>query len=69
MMEEYFLEENMNVPIDILKKSIRENTISLKFAPVLMGSAFKNKGVQLLLDAVLDYLPRPTEVSNFAFDK
>lgn len=68
-MEEYFLEENMNVPIDILKKSIRENTISLKFAPVLMGSAFKNKGVQLLLDAVLDYLPRPTEVSNFAFDK
>jgi elongation factor G len=63
------LEETIDVPIDKLKKSIRENTITLKFAPVFMGSAFKNKGVQLLLDGVLDYLPRPTEVSNFAFDK
>ncbi len=63
------MEETIDVPIDKLKKSIRENTIALKFAPVFMGSAFKNKGVQLLLDGVLDYLPRPTEVSNFAFDK
>jgi translation elongation factor EF-G len=39
------LEESIDVPIDKLKKSIRENTISLKFAPVFMGSAFKNKGV------------------------
>jgi elongation factor G len=33
-----------------------------------MGSAYKNKGIQLLLDAVLDYLPDPTEVKNFAHD-
>lgn len=68
-MEEYFLEENLEVPIDELKASIRKHTISLDFAPVFMGSAFKNKGVQLLLDGVLDYLPKPYEVENFAFDK
>ena len=56
------MEETIDVPVEKLKKSIRENTIALKFAPVFMGSAFKNKGVQLLLDGVLDYLPRPTEV-------
>ena len=44
-MEEYFLEENLDVPIDELKASIRKHTISLDFAPVFMGSAFKNKGV------------------------
>jgi len=68
-MEEYFLEENIDVPIDILKESIRKYTIELKFAPVFMGSAFKNKGVQLLLDGVVDYLPTPEEVKNYAFDK
>jgi len=45
VMEEYYLNEDMNIPIDILKKSIRENTINLKFCPVMMGSAYKNKGV------------------------
>ena len=68
-MEEYFLEENIEVPEAELKESIRKNTINLSFAPVFMGSAFKNKGVQLLLDGVLDYLPAPYEVENFAFDK
>jgi elongation factor G len=68
-MEEYFLMENIDVPIDEIKRSIRQQTIALKFAPVFMGSAFKNKGVQLLLDGVLDYLPNPTEVKNYAFDK
>lgn len=67
--EEYFLEENIDVPIDELKASIREKTIALEFAPVFMGSAFKNKGVQLLLDGVLDYLPNPTEIKNYAYDK
>jgi len=44
-MEEYFLEENMDVPPEELMASIRKHTIELKFAPVFMGSAFKNKGV------------------------
>jgi len=68
-MEEYYLDENIDVPIEELKQSIRKQTIELKFAPVLLGSAFKNKGVQLLLDAVVDYLPTPYEVENFAFNK
>lgn len=68
-MEEYFLEENIDVPIDLLKQCIRKHTIELNFAPVFMGSAFKNKGVQLLLNAVVDYLPTPYEVKNFAFDR
>lgn len=68
-MEEYFLEENIDVPIDLLKECIRKHTIELNFAPVFMGSAFKNKGVQLLLNAVVDYLPTPYEVKNFAFDR
>ena len=51
-----------------IKASIRRNTISLKFFPVLMGSAIKNKGVQLALNAVLDYLPNPLEKANYAYD-
>jgi elongation factor G len=44
--------------------AIRKATIALKLTPVLMGSAYKNKGVQLLLDGVTQYLPDPTEVTN-----
>ncbi len=47
----------------ILKECIRKGTCSLAFVPVLLGSAFKNKGVQPLLDAVVDYLPSPIDVS------
>ncbi|MEQ9609143.1 MAG: elongation factor G [Kiloniellaceae bacterium] len=47
-----------------LKKCIRKGTCALKFVPVLNGSAFKNKGVQPLLDAVVDFLPAPTEVPD-----
>jgi elongation factor G len=52
-----------------LKAAIRRATIALKMTPVLCGSAYKNKGVQLLLDAVSDYLPNPTEVVNEALDQ
>jgi elongation factor G len=45
-----------------LKKSLRKSTIALKLFPVLCGTAFKNKGVQTLLDAVVDYLPSPLDI-------
>ncbi len=48
--------------IDTIKACIRKGTIALDFFPTYCGSAFKNKGVQLILDAVVDYLPNPTEV-------
>jgi elongation factor G len=48
--------------IEDIKRCIREGTRTLKFFPTYCGSAFKNKGVQLVLDAVVDYLPSPTEV-------
>jgi elongation factor G len=50
------------VPVDQLKAAIRKATLSIVMTPVFCGSAFKNKGVQPLLDAVLDYLPSPLDV-------
>ena len=47
-----------------IKKCIRKGTIAYAFVPVVCGSAFKNKGVQLLLDAVVDYLPSPTDIGQ-----
>lgn len=47
-----------------LKTAIRNATLTVEFFPVLCGTAFKNKGVQLLLDAVIDYLPAPTDVPS-----
>ncbi len=58
---ELFLEE-AEVPAEMLKAAIRKHTLSIEITPVMCGSAFKNKGVQPLLDAVLDYLPSPLEV-------
>uniref|UniRef100_A0A453S9N3 Elongation factor G, mitochondrial n=1 Tax=Aegilops tauschii subsp. strangulata TaxID=200361 RepID=A0A453S9N3_AEGTS len=52
-----------------LKAAIRRATVARKFIPVYMGSAFKNKGVQPLLNGVLDYLPCPLEVENIALDQ
>ncbi|MBV8165369.1 MAG: elongation factor G [Alphaproteobacteria bacterium] len=49
--------------VETLKKCIRRGTLAYKFVPVLCGSAFKNKGVQPLLDAVVDYLPAPTDIA------
>jgi elongation factor G len=54
--------EEAEIPVDKLKAAIRKATLELKLTPVLCGSAFKNKGVQPLLDAVLDYLPSPLDV-------
>lgn len=48
--------------IETLKKCIRKGTVTAKFVPVLCGSAFKNKGVQPLLDAVVDFLPSPLDI-------
>lgn len=58
---EAYLEGN-EPDIATLKKCIRKGTINLDFFPTYCGSSFKNKGVQLILDAVVDYLPNPTEV-------
>jgi elongation factor G len=54
--------EGQEPDIETLKKCIRKGTINLDFFPTYCGSSFKNKGVQLVLDAVVDYLPDPTEV-------
>ncbi|MBV9799107.1 MAG: elongation factor G [Solirubrobacterales bacterium] len=54
--------EEVEIPADRLKAAIRKATLEIKMTPVLCGSSFKNKGVQPLLDAVLDYLPSPLDV-------
>ena len=63
-----FLDERTPSPEEI-KAAIRRATISLKFTPVLMGSALADKSVQPMLDAVCDYLPNPAEVENLALDQ
>jgi elongation factor G len=54
--------EEAEIPEERLKQAIRKATLEIKLTPVLCGSSFKNKGVQPLLDAVLDYLPSPLDV-------
>ena len=63
-----FLEEQ-EPTIEQIKAAVRRATISLKFAPVFVGSALADKAVQPMLDAVCDYLPNPSEVSNIALDR
>ena len=60
LMEKYL--EGEEPAIDDIKKCIRKGTIALDFFPTYCGSAFKNKGIQLVLNAVVDYLPNPMEV-------
>ncbi len=54
--------EEQEIPVDRLKAAIRKATLEIVLTPVLCGSSFKNKGVQPLLDAVIDYLPSPLDV-------
>jgi elongation factor G len=60
IMERYLSGEELSE--DLLKSALRRGTIELKITPVLCGSAFKNKGVQQLLDAIVDYLPCPLDI-------
>ncbi|MGK2285138.1 elongation factor G [Pedomonas sp. V897] len=60
VMEAYL--EGQEPDVDTLKRLIRKGTIAFDFVPVLCGSSFKNKGVQPLLDAVVDYLPSPLDI-------
>ena len=64
LMEKYLGGEEISV--EELKAAIRKATVSVEFFPVICGSAFKNKGVQLMLDAVIDYLPSPLDVPSIS---
>ena len=61
-MEKYFEEGDLSV--EDLKKGLRMATVSMSVTPVLCGSSYKNKGVQFLLDAIVDYLPSPLDVDH-----
>ena len=62
--------EEAEIPSDLLRRAIRKATLSVDFFPVLCGSAFKNKGLKFVLDAVLDFLPSPVDVARLvATDK
>lgn len=61
-MEDYF--EGKEISTETLKKCIRKGTLAMSFVPVLCGTAFKNKGVQPLLNAVVDYLPSPLDLPD-----
>ncbi|HYT52041.1 MAG TPA: elongation factor G [Gaiellaceae bacterium] len=61
LMETYLLDEESVTP-EMIKRALRKGTLEGKITPVLLGSAFKNKGVQPLLDGVIDYLPSPLDV-------
>ena len=60
--------EGGEVDTKLIYDAVRKGTLSLDFTPVFVGSAYKNKGVQSLLDAVESYLPCPTDVTNYALD-
>ena len=56
------------IPEDLIRATIRKATLAEQFVPMMIGSAYKNKGIQPLLDAVNYYLPNPTEVKNYALN-
>ncbi|MCU0330330.1 MAG: elongation factor G [Candidatus Kapabacteria bacterium] len=67
LMEKFLMDEQPTR--DELVSAIRKGTLSLKMTPVFVGSAYKNKGVQVLLNGVVDFLPNPTEITNEALDQ
>ena len=60
LMEKYF--ETGDLTVEEIKKGLRKATLAMKLTPVLCGSSYKNKGVQNLLDAIVDYLPSPLDI-------
>ncbi|MDR2599065.1 MAG: elongation factor G [Oscillospiraceae bacterium] len=62
VMELYI--DGAEIPIDTLKAAIRRATLSLDFVPVVCGTSYRNKGIQKLLDAIIDYLPSPIDVAD-----
>lgn len=60
--------EGGDLPEDLIRRAIRKGCLKMEMTPVFCGSAFKNKGVQLLLDGVRNYLPSPSEVENKGLD-
>ena len=62
LLEKYF--EGEEISIDELKKALRKATIARTLVPVLCGSSYKNKGVQMLLDAMVEYLPSPLDIDH-----
>ncbi len=62
VLEKYL--EGQDIGSDLIKKALREQTVSNSIVPVLCGSSFKNKGVQMLLDAIIGYLPSPLDVPS-----
>ena len=64
LMERYFENEGSDFTVEEIKKAIRKLTIGMKINPVTCGSSFKNKGVQKLLDAIVDYMPSPLDIPH-----
>ncbi len=62
LMNKYL--EGEEIPVDLLKRAIRKGTLSVEFFPVLCGTALGNTGIKLLLDAIVDYLPAPSDIPS-----
>lgn len=60
IMEKYL--DKSDISVEEIKSAVRKGTLEMKITPVLCGSAFRNKGIQLLLDAIVDYLPSPLDI-------
>ncbi len=62
--EAYLAEQSLDAKM--LREGLRRATLAHRFTPVLVGTALKNRGVQPLLNAIVDYLPAPSDIANFA---